>query len=165
MRKWKCWKPEAASVLSSSHAKGERVRLLGKLSPRLVPTQGSVPPAHAVLQTKDLPADGPSISVPQRFSHLQASRASSHLIPHRLNGLENFTCSFIPQVFPLVCLSVKKWLIPTILLQHRRILGLVCCHGDVQDAHQRPGYLFVPHRTVLVWFFDVRSCQGQKSAL
>lgn len=111
VRKWKCWKPEAASVLSSSHAKGERVRLLGTLSPRLVPTQGSVPPApaHAVLQTKDLPADGPSISVPQRFSHLQASRASSHLIPHRLNGLENFTCSFIPQVFPFVCLSVKKW--------------------------------------------------------
>lgn len=154
-------------MLSSSHAKGERVSLLGKLSPRLVPTHGSVPPAplHAVLQTKDLPADGPYISVPQRFSHLQASRASSHLIRHRLNRLENFTCSFIPQVFPFVCLSVKKWLIPTMLLQHRRILCPVCCHGDVQDAHQRPGSLFVPHRTVLVWFFDVRSCQGQKSAL
>lgn len=59
-------------------------------------------------------------------------------------------CSFIRQVFPFVCLSVKKLLITTILLQHIRILCPVCCHGDVQDAHQRPGYLYVPHIKVLV---------------
>lgn len=43
-------------------------------------------------------------------------------------------CLFIRQVFSVVCLSVKKLLITTMLLQHIRILCPVCCHGDVQEG-------------------------------
>lgn len=38
---------------------------------------------YVVLQTKDLAADGPYISVLQHFNNLQAQMASSNLILHR----------------------------------------------------------------------------------